>query len=194
MKKAIDFGKDMNEKEIKAPAPKLSLIEILDLAKDAVLHEVQFYQVGKRSIKKVFVLVRKGYATIYVQPNYAAYRSAYKIVFSDDSLLARDVDHLAPRNSAMDGEYIALGNLDQSINRSHQDDDRTLSLIMKAMNETMVAKDGCSPLSAQICSRPRPRELGMFVINGYIQPFTKQHKSALVTVTPEQLCSTLQKK
>lgn len=133
---------------------------------------------GRRSIGNVFVLIRKGFATLYVKKKYTAYRGAYKSVFRD-CLLGRDVDHLIPRSTLGSDDYVALGHIDARNNRSHNANVEAGIISVKALNYQ------ANHLSL-LTSTPRVRELGLFVINGYIKPLYEVNVDVLTEVARNQ--------
>lgn len=157
MRTALEIGRELQGLGLRGPAPRLSIRDIRSLGT-----KVRIYKVGKRKIENCFLLVRSGYATLYVTGKYDGYRNAYKSIFKV-SLTGRDIDHLFPRSRVTPDEYIAIGHIDSKINRKHGDNFQLGDIASKAMNyEKTHAK--------LLTDTPRAAELGLFVINGTAVP------------------------
>lgn len=160
---------ELRKADLKGPYPSLRVAEISTLP-----DEITFHRVGRRSIGNVFVLIRKGFATLYVKKKYTAYRSAYKSVFQD-CLLGRDVDHLIPRSTLDNDHFVALGHIDSRNNRSHNANTNAGIIAVKALNYQANHLD-------LLTNTPRVRELGLFVINGYIKPLDEVNIEVLTEI------------
>jgi len=162
-RRAGEYGSEMIRRGLKGPAPKLSFNEIASLVQ---AQEAKIFRIGRRRPEKVLLLVRKGFGTLYAKATYGGYRKAYMLVFPD-SLTGRDIDHLAPRSTTSSRDtYIALGHIDLGVNRAHRAKHGAVDTVMKAMNEN-------SSDVPRLTASPRPAELGRFVQNGYIRPFSE---------------------
>lgn len=168
-KTALETGMEVKGLGLKGPYPTLFLKDFNTLPKD-----IKYYKVGRRSIENVFVLARYEYFTMYVRKRYSCYRKAYQDVFKD-SIIGRDVDHLVPRSTVKNNEFIALGHIDSKINRSHNAKNEAGIIAIKAMNYDLKRID-------MITNTPRARELGLFVINGYMKPKSDVEMGSLTEI------------
>ncbi len=183
----LEYGMEMNRRGLKCPAPVLSIYDLFEIS-----NEVDIYRVGKRGLTNVFILVRKGFGTMYVNPEYTEYRKAYKDVFPGP-LTGRDVDHLMPRSKVgARNNFIALGSIDAGINRSQNDTQELTEIFIKAKNRDVRKKfllegEEVSVARWELTSRPRSKELGDLCLAGYLRPFEELNTNILNTSSVSEL-------
>lgn len=173
-KTALEYGMDLKSRGLKGPIPIIAVEEINYLELD-----LDFYKVGKRSLRNTFILVRSDYATLYVRSAYQSYRLAYKDVFKI-CLIGKDVDHLSPRSKAKSTDFIAVGNINSNINRLHNAKEDAASVFVKAMNHGNSHKE-------MLTNTPRARELGKLVVNGYLKPIDEINISKLTKTSRNEI-------
>ena len=169
---AAQYGLELKRLGLRAPAPVLTIADLKQMQDN-----VSFYRIGRRNLRNVFLLVRKGFATVYVNPSYRGYRRAYTTLFGT-TLARRDVDHLLPRSRANQHCFIALGHIEAGINRMHQDTVVPGEMVMKGMSQDNTSIQ-------YLTDTPRARELGRFVQNGYLRPLVDFNRSVLQRVCLE---------
>ena len=120
-------------------------------------HGKTIHRIGTRYLYSCFLLQRDGLYTVYANPRYNSYRSAYKQALSID-ISEADVDHYFARAAAEkdmkldaalreedspaaspDGEiFLAMGALPRSINRSVQDKTDLITMMMKLLGQSSL--------------------------------------------------------
>ncbi|MEM7683842.1 MAG: hypothetical protein ACFB03_05205 [Paracoccaceae bacterium] len=166
------FGREMREQKINWPAP---LIGKADRQQDGV----EVFRVGQRSAANVFVLVRRGWGTVYAAPSYTDYRNAFKLVIPLNAE-GREVDHLFPKSKASDGEFCALGLLSRSANASYKDDEDFKNLQLKISNfKKSRLRDDFPLYTSQLTDMQR----GWAGIRGFIFPLHQMNNGVLTRVT-----------
>lgn len=164
---ARQYGAMMRQQGVLWPAPAIG-------PADKALSEVSIYQIGGRGTDNAFVLVRKGWATVYVNPAYADYRGAFDAVMPRSSL-GREVDHLWPKSKASAGDFLALGRISQASNGSWNDGDTYQALAQKVRN---MPKKNLHGFLSQLTDMER----GWAAVTCYIRPFKELKQAGLSKV------------
>ncbi|HAS6972324.1 TPA: hypothetical protein I7284_24190 [Vibrio parahaemolyticus] len=174
MKTMYQYGLDLLVKGLKGP--------VLKMEKNLLIMQpgYRFYRVGRRSLKNVFVMEKSGYATVYVRSGYRDYRKAFQSVFGNKLDSLKDVDHLYPKSKAKASEFLALGIIDKSVNRSISDNDTPVYVAIKAMNMKKY-------YDSLITNYPRAIELGRFVLAKYISPLDEMDTNRLNQVSLSEI-------
>jgi len=164
---AKQYGAMMRQQGVLWPAPAIG-------AADLMLPEVSVYQIGGRGADNTFLLVRKGWATVYVKPSYSGYRAAFDAVMPRSST-GRDVDHLWPKSKAAKGDFLALGRISQESNRSWNDGEDAESMAQKVRNMPKSAPHG-------FLSQLTDLERGWAAVTCFIRPFKEVQSSGLTKI------------
>lgn len=164
---AKQYGEKMRMQGVLWPAPAIAL-------SDQAMAGVTIWQVGGRSVENVFVLERRGWATVYVAPKYLDYRKAFDQAMPRTSS-GLDVDHLFPKSRARQGDYLALGRIGMMSNQSWSADDSPQALAQKVRD--MGTKNPHS-----FTSMLTDLERGWAVVTCYIRPMSELQTGALTKV------------
>ncbi|WP_299687187.1 hypothetical protein [uncultured Tateyamaria sp.] len=165
---ARQYGAAMRAQGIKWPAPAIGKA-------DALLSGLDVFRIGRRDPSKVFVLARNKWATVYVERSYGTYRDAFDAVMPRTSL-GRDVDHLLPKSQAPAGDFLALGRISHSANRSWNDSDSDQAMAQKV-------RDMIKANPHQFVSQLTDMERGWAVVSCYIRPLHELNTSAMTKMT-----------
>lgn len=169
---AKQYGAMMRQQGILWPAPAIG-------AADLAQPDIDIYQIGGRGTDNTFVLVRKGWATVYVNPTYSSYRAAFDAAMPRGSK-GREVDHLWPKSKAAKGDFLALGRISQQSNGSWNDGEDHQSMAQKVRNMPKKAPHG-------FVSQLTDMERGWAAVTCYIRPLKELEKSGLTKVAVEDL-------
>jgi len=169
---AKQYGAMMRQQGVLWPAPAIG-------AADLALPEVALYQVGGRKAHNVFVLVRKGWATVYVKPSYGDYRPAFDAAMPRSSE-GRDVDHLWPKSKAAKGDFLALGRISQQSNRSWNNDDDANAMAQKVYNMPKSAPYG-------FLSQLTDRQRGWAAVTCFVRPLKELQASGLSKIAASDI-------
>lgn len=164
---ARQYGAMMRQQGILWPAPAIG-------AADLMQPGIATYQIGGRDAANAFVLVRKGWATVYVNPSYADYRGAFDAAMPGGSL-GRQVDHLWPKSKAAKGDFLALGRISQASNGSWNDGESHQAMAQKVRNMPKKTPHG-------FLSQLTDMERGWAAVTYYIRPFKELNQSGLTKV------------
>lgn len=169
---AKQYGAMMRQQAILWPAPAIGLA-------DLVQPGVELYQIGGRDAGNAFLLVRKGWATVYVKPSYGSYRAAFDAVMPRNSN-GRDVDHLWPKSKAAKGDFLALGRISQQSNRSWNDGEDFQSMAQKVRNMPKAAPHG-------FLSQLTDLERGWAAVTCFIRPFKELQNAGLMKIAADDI-------
>lgn len=162
---AKQYGAMMRQQGINWPAPAIG-------AADMTQPGVSLYQIGNRDVDRVFVLSRKGWATVYVAPSYTGYRKAFDAAMPANSQ-GREVDHLWPKSKAQKGDFLALGRISALSNGGWNADETHQAMAQKVRNMPTKMPHGFT-------SQLTDLERGWAVVTCYIRPF-KELKQVVLT-------------
>lgn len=165
---ARQYGAAMRAQGIKWPAPAIGKADVL-------LPSLEVFRIGRRDPSNVFVLARNKWATVYVERSYGTYRDAFDAVMPRTSL-GRDVDHLLPKSQAPAGDYLALGRISHSSNRSWNDEDSDQAMAQKV-------RDMIKGNPHQFLSKLTDMERGWAVVSCYIRPLHELNTSAMTKMS-----------
>ncbi|TDT75161.1 hypothetical protein BDE40_1887 [Litoreibacter halocynthiae] len=169
---ARQYGAMMRQQGVLWPAPAIG-------SADMKMPEVAIHKIGGRGLSNAFVLVRKNWATVYVNPAYTSYRAAFDAVMPRSSD-GQDVDHLLPRSKGAGADFLALGRISGTSNRGWNDDDSHQAMAQKVRNMTTGSPHA-------FLSRLTDMERGWAVVTSYIRPLRELTQSNMSRVDPKDL-------
>ncbi|SFR56953.1 hypothetical protein [Litoreibacter janthinus] len=169
---AKQYGAMMRQQNVLWPSPAVD-------SADMKLPDVSIYQIGGRGLSNAFLLTRKGWGTVYVNPAYTSYRAAFDAVMPRTSD-GQDVDHLLPRSKGGAQEFLALGRISGTSNRGWNDDETHQALAQKVRNMPTASPHSFTSFLTDM-------ERGWAVVTCYIRPFRELNQSVLTKIDPKDL-------
>ncbi|EPX80830.1 hypothetical protein [Litoreibacter arenae] len=169
---ARQYGAMMRQQGVLWPAPAIGTADIKQ-------PEVSIYQIGGRSVSNTFVLVRKKWATVYVNPAYTGYRAAFDDVMPRTSD-GQDVDHLLPRSKGVGADFLALGRIGGTSNRGWNDDESHQAMAQKVRNMPTASPHSFTSFLTDM-------ERGWAVVTCYIRPFRELNQTILSKVDTKNI-------
>ena len=169
---ARQYGAMMRQQGVLWPAPAIG-------TEDMKLPQVSVYKIGGRGLSNAFVLVRKKWATVYVNPAYTSYRAAFDAVMPRTSD-GQDVDHLLPRSKGPGADFLALGRIGGTSNRGWSDDESHQAMAQKVRNMPTASPHSFTSFLTDM-------ERGWAVVTCYIRPMRELNQSVLTLIDPKNL-------